>query len=94
MWYPGVSDATLTGVSFSSVSGELQMTGSAAKNTVLGTSFITNRNIVTAPFTIETTLEWTSGMGGLIHIISLYILQNLDLSQLQISIQISIVSEL
>ena len=64
MWYPGVSDATLTGVSFSSVSGELQMTGSAAKNTVLGTSFITNRNIVTAPFTIETTLEWTSGMGG------------------------------
>ena len=64
MWYPGVSDATLTGAGFAIVNGELQMTGSAAKNTVLGTSFITNRNIVTAPFTIETTLEWTSGMGG------------------------------
>jgi hypothetical protein len=62
MWYPAVSDSTLTGAGFSIVSGELQATGSASHNTSLGTTFITNRNIVTAPFTIETTLEWTSGI--------------------------------
>ena len=64
IWYPVVTDTNLTGEGFSIVNGELQATGSATKNTVLGTTFITNRNIVTAPFTIETTLEWTSGLEG------------------------------
>jgi len=65
-WYPTVSSGLSAGA-FASAGGKLQATATASATGTYGGLFSANRTVFTAPFTIETTLEWVAAGTSTVH---------------------------